>query len=441
MDDIVKQKRYQESVNEAKIAHSKGGYVEVGKWYLLNYGKWKDTIKVVNIDAKGMKVYNPNDNWRYTIPMTMIKKKKIGGYMTPIDESINEVEKWKNIGIDVRDIYDYMVSLKKTNPSKFKKDMKNKALKDIWNRYSKGGEMYKESDLGLTLKKGKTVKVTHKKSGKELVIIDKPNVRKEYEKIGFYAEGNVSEVLTRGGAIELQGQAKYLAQGLKDMTKSYKKKDWAQMEEEVDYIVTKAKMMGDIVKQKRYQESVNESGIMYRAGVKKYGLEGMKKIQSAAGKGLGHAEIGKIKDKYDKKRKKSESVDEGSMEKNFKWAKGKELKAIEMMIDMEAEGISAVVKNYKKNPKAFKQFVKDISRMKGMDESVEPKGNMAKIFKIVKDKQHAKIGGMLVDMFSASALVKIFDAVNDSNKEKLNKMNMKKLSYVLGKAFKDKVVV
>jgi hypothetical protein len=315
-----------------------------------------------------------------------------------------------------------------------------KMLKDKkWN--AKYNESVNEDDLGLTYKKGKTVKVTHKTSGKELVIIDKPNVRKEYEKIGFYAEGNVSEVLTRGGAIELQGQAKYLAQGLKDMTKSYKKKDWAQMEEEVDYVVAKAKLMGDIVKQKRYQESVNESGIMYRAGVKKYGLEGMKKIQSAAGKGLGHAEIGKIKDKYDKKRKKSESVDEGSMEKNFKWAKGKELKAIEMMIDMEAEGISAVVKNYKKNPKAFKQFVKDISRMKGMDESVEPKGNMAKIFKIVKDKQHAKIGGMLVDMFSASALVKIFDAVNDSNKEKLNKMNMKKLSYVLGKAFKDKVVV
>ena len=47
-----------------------------------------------------------------------------------------------------------------------------------------------ESDLGLTLKKGKTVKVKHKTSGKELVIIDKPNVRKEYEKIGFFAEGS-----------------------------------------------------------------------------------------------------------------------------------------------------------------------------------------------------------------------------------------------------------
>ena len=46
----------------------------------------------------------------------------------------------------------------------------------------------KESDLGLTYKRGKTVKVTHKKSGKELVIIDKPNVIKKYEKIGFFAD-------------------------------------------------------------------------------------------------------------------------------------------------------------------------------------------------------------------------------------------------------------
>jgi len=51
------------------------------------------------------------------------------------------------------------------------------------------GESVNESDLGLTYKKGKTVKVTHKKSGKELVIIDKPNVKREYEKIGYFAEG------------------------------------------------------------------------------------------------------------------------------------------------------------------------------------------------------------------------------------------------------------
>ena len=46
----------------------------------------------------------------------------------------------------------------------------------------------------LTVKKGKTVKVTHKKSGKSLIIIDKPNVKREYEKIGYFAEGTVNEL-------------------------------------------------------------------------------------------------------------------------------------------------------------------------------------------------------------------------------------------------------
>jgi len=45
-------------------------------------------------------------------------------------------------------------------------------------------------------------------------------------------------------------------------------------------------------------KGVDESGILYRAGVKKYGKAGMKAIQSAAGKGASHQEIGKIKDKH-----------------------------------------------------------------------------------------------------------------------------------------------
>ena len=55
-----------------------------------------------------------------------------------------------------------------------------------------------------------------------------------------------------------------------------------------------------------------ESGILYKAGVKKYGKEGMKKIQQAAGKRKSHAEIGKIKDKYEKGKK--ESVREDNIE-------------------------------------------------------------------------------------------------------------------------------
>jgi hypothetical protein len=66
---------------------------------------------------------------------------------------------------------------------------------------------------------------------------------------------------------------------------------------------------------------------MYKAGVKKYGKEGMKKIQQAAGKKLGHAEIGKIKDRYDKKKKESayENINKRVKVKEvFKWMKGLE---------------------------------------------------------------------------------------------------------------------
>ena len=45
-------------------------------------------------------------------------------------------------------------------------------------------------------------------------------------------------------------------------------------------------------------DEMEESGILYKAGIKKYGEKGMKAIQSAAGKGASHEEIGKIKDKY-----------------------------------------------------------------------------------------------------------------------------------------------
>ena len=81
-------------------------------------------------------------------------------------------------------------------------------------------ESVNESDLGLTLKKGKTVKVTHKKSGKELIIIDKRNVRKEYEKIGYFAEGQVNEKKGVPGSVFTIDTAKKTSEL---MTKALKK--------------------------------------------------------------------------------------------------------------------------------------------------------------------------------------------------------------------------
>jgi hypothetical protein len=72
---------------------------------------------------------------------------------------------------------------------KYRADVKLvKQAGELLKKISKEEVDLDESDLGLSYKKGKTVQVTHKTSGKELIIIDKPSVRKEYEKIGYYAE-------------------------------------------------------------------------------------------------------------------------------------------------------------------------------------------------------------------------------------------------------------
>ena len=42
--------------------------------------------------------------------------------------------------------------------------------------------------------------------------------------------------------------------------------------------------------------------------------------------------------------------------------------------------------------------------------------------KIVKDSQHGKVSGVKVDLFSASAMVQVYDALNDKNKKKVEKM-------------------
>ena len=57
-------------------------------------------------------------------------------------------------------------------------------------------------------------------------------------------------------------------------------------------------------------EGIDENGILYKAGVKKYTKPGMQKIQSAAGKGASAEEIGRIKDKYNTKKKMTADIHE-----------------------------------------------------------------------------------------------------------------------------------
>ena len=50
--------------------------------------------------------------------------------------------------------------------------------------------------------------------------------------------------------------------------------------------------------------------------------------------------------------------------------------------------------------------------------------------KIVKEKTAAKINGMLVDLFTASAIIKVFDALNIGNQEKFKDMPLLKMQKV-----------
>ena len=135
---------------------------------------------------------------------------------------------------------------------------------------------------------------------------------------------NIDEILDKDTKIDdldtKPGMMRILAKRVNEVEKEIAKETRKQNEGRMSDIDADMKTMSDEDFKKKYGKSkeqmekdLNESGIMYRAGVKKYGKKGMKAIQSAAGKGASHQEIGKIKDKY----LKDEELDEGLKD----WAK------------------------------------------------------------------------------------------------------------------------
>ena len=57
-------------------------------------------------------------------------------------------------------------------------------------------EDMKEGNIGITTKKGKTIELTHKTSGKEIVVTNTPSTLKKYKKLGFLIsmpEGKLEE--------------------------------------------------------------------------------------------------------------------------------------------------------------------------------------------------------------------------------------------------------
>jgi len=71
-----------------------------------------------------------------------------------------------------------------------------------------------------------------------------------------------------------------------------------------------------------------------------------------------------------------------------------------------------------------------------VNEAVEPRGNIKKVLDVAKNKQAKKIGGTLVDLTTAGMMTQVWDKVNDSSKEKMNRMNTKQLINLILKLWK-----
>ena len=56
--------------------------------------------------------------------------------------------------------------------------------------------------------------------------------------------------------------------------------------------------------------------------------------------------------------------------------------------------------------------------------------------RIVQNGQYEKYKGMMLDTFTASAIIKVYDAVNDSNKKKLDSLKLPKLVNIVWKLLK-----
>jgi hypothetical protein len=192
-------------------------------------------------------------------------------------ESVNEVQKrqatdvaakfdkaYLNFSREIRDIIKMVVRITgnrtdgKIFDNAYKKQLIpfNKLFMS-WYKGQQDNPHIKESDLGLTYKKGKTVKVKHKTSGKRLVVVDKPSVRKEYEKIGYFAESvkeaTSSKDFFSGNKVTTMDQKKAIAIAKKmggNMTNAVKKI------EKIKKGLSKDKQVAAALK--KANESVNE---------------------------------------------------------------------------------------------------------------------------------------------------------------------------------------
>jgi hypothetical protein len=94
-----------------------------------------------------------------------------------------------------------------------------------WNKphkFNKKKIMVQEGNIGITTKKGKSIELTHKTSGKEIVVVNNPSVLKKYKKLG-YLISMPERKLTEEAKGYKQALQKFIKYGNKQIKAYFKK--------------------------------------------------------------------------------------------------------------------------------------------------------------------------------------------------------------------------
>ena len=195
------------------------------------------------------------------------------------------------------------------------------------------------------------------------------------------------------------------------------KKGWLSLESvnEADVSALKAKMAKQMDMVKKHRESMKKHS----------GKDKDKADRALARMKAAQAKVDDTQDKIIGIKK--ESVNERSAISLNLWIKEFERLAKKNRM----KPVDFIKKHISKRKGMDNQVVKDVlkhfQKKESVNEAVEPTGNIKKVLDVAKNKQAKKIGGTLVDGTTANMMTQVWDKVNDSSKEKMNKMNTKQL--------------
>jgi hypothetical protein len=158
------------------------------KWevYVADEKGREKIVKVAKSKRAGVILYNKliNTDKYHEVGMRVIKEGKLTESSPYKTASRNELAMYiSQLSTTIKNTKDRkMLNMLKKDKKEVEKELKSRKTN--------------EGNIGITTKKGKTIELTHKTSGKEIVVVNNPGVLKKYKKLGYLIsmpEGKLNE--------------------------------------------------------------------------------------------------------------------------------------------------------------------------------------------------------------------------------------------------------